>query len=173
MSGRKNRESRRYTRLLSDWELTLSRPLGETIDDRAKAHDVSPDGFRAETKVRIEKGARLKFHLHLPEGQSARGQARVVWVMGVPWGGYAAGLKILKISWQDSEALGRHLYGPGYDFLGLARRAFVALYLVVVVLALENVLRHQPHARRSAWELWTVLLALAAMGLGLRELFRR
>lgn len=173
MSGRKNHESRRYTRLLTDWELSLSRPSGETIDDRAKAHDVSPDGFRAETRVRLAEGERLKFCLHLPKGRAARGQAKVVWVAGVPWGGYAAGLKILRISWQDSSALRRHLYGPGYDFLGLARRAFVALYLVVVVLALENVLRHQPHVMRTAWELWSVLLALAVMGLSLRELFRR
>lgn len=158
---------------MTDWGLTLSRPSGETIDDRAKAHDVSPDGFRAETKVRLKQGARLEFCLHLPKGQAARGQARVVWVMGAPWGSYAAGLKILKISWHDGEELRRHLYGPGYDFLGLARRAFVALYLVVVVLALENVLRHQPHLWRSAWESWPVLLLLAVIGLSLRQLFRR
>lgn len=160
---------RRQVRFLTDLDLVLLEPSGAVIDDKAKAHDISSAGFRAETRLKLKEGAKLGFLLVMDEG-SVRGQAQIVWVSPDQWGWYHAGAKITKISWRDARRLRRQVYTPGYDFWGLAKLFFKALFWAVLVLGLHNVIFHQPVVRKVLLDLWPVLVAVFVLGWSLRAL---
>lgn len=160
---------RGQVRFLTDLDLVLLESSGQLIDDKAKAHDISPAGFRAETRVRLREGTRLSFILLMDDGP-IRGQAQVVWTSADQWGWYHVGAKITKISWRDGRRIRRRVYTPGYDFWGLAKLAFVALFWMTLVIGLHNVVFHQPAIRRLLWDMAPVLVAVFVLGWSLRSL---
>lgn len=167
-------ERRGNHRAIIDAGLILADASGRLLDGRAKLHNLSRDGFLVQTRVQLALGSKVTFAIPAGREPSIRGTARIVWVRGDAWAGWAAGAHILKISWRDSRRLKALVRGgPGFDFVALTKNALVAVYLAVVVTALHNIAFHQRHVRYAIAENIPVLAALAVMGLCLKVLLRR
>lgn len=169
MSGPRENE-RRYERYQSDVDAALLDESGGVIDGSAQAKDISAAGFRVETRAKLNVGQKVRFELTFGDGETARGEGKVIWASADPWGGYAAGLKI-KMSWRESSKLRQRVYRQGYDFVALARKMFWGLYWIIVFAALQNVLLHQA-TRDVVASLIPVVLALAVLGWSLLLLLR-
>ena len=161
MSGENDR---RFQRFLTELDLVLAQAGGAVIDEHAQAHDISPRGFRIETRTRLAEGSKVAFEMTLGNGDRVKGTAEIVWVGQNQWGACLAGAKITRISWRDSGRLKQAIYRPGFDFVGLARKAFWGLYVVIVVVALQNVVLEESMTRELIWKLAPVIGALVALG---------
>ncbi|MBI3552894.1 MAG: PilZ domain-containing protein [Elusimicrobia bacterium] len=161
---------RSAARFLTDLDLTLFDSSGRLIDAHAQAHDVSPKGFRAETKTNLAEGDVVRFSLDFEEEEPVTGQAQVVWIGQNPWGWYNVGVKITRISWRDSRRLQSNLFKPGYDFASLAKKAMRALWWLVLIAGVDNIFFHQPAVRVIFLHLSPVLVALFFFGWGLMML---
>ena len=164
---------RSMTRFLTDLDLVIADLSENVIDERAQAHDITPKGFRAETKASLKEGDKFKFHLQVEDEDPIVGLAQVVWVGQNPWGWWNVGVKITKISWRDRRRLDSNLLRHGYDFAGLARKAALALFWFIVVAGLDNIVFHQPQARKVLLHLTPVVIASVFLAWGLLLLFRR
>lgn len=166
-------ESRRYAQSMTDLDVVLRNEQGQLVDERAQARDVSRAGFRVETKAKLDEGQRLTFTMDLGEGELVRGAARIVWARVDEWGAYAAGAKIVKISWKDARKLGGQVAGPrpGYDFSGLAKRAFFAFYWLVIVVGARNIIFDQPDVSVALVRSLPALAAALVIGFALMMLF--
>jgi hypothetical protein len=154
----------------AEFDLVLTEPGGLVIDAHAQAQEISPKGFRAETRARLDTGARVAFELILGDGERVRGMADLAWVKKDEWGKTVAGAKITKMSWKDSGKLKQAIYKPGFDFVALARKAFWCLYIVVCVAAIQNILLEQPMTRQLLLKLIPVVGALLMLGWSLLTL---
>lgn len=164
---------RKYARFLTDLDLVLADLDGRVVDERAQAHDVSPKGFRVHSRVELAEGRRVQFTMLLGDGEKVRGQAIVVWSARDEWGWFDAGAKITRLSWRDARKLRGTVAAPGYDFLGLARLAWKALFWTVIVAALHNVAFNQPHVKRVLVDIAPAAAAILVLFVGLRLLMRR
>ncbi|OGR82794.1 MAG: hypothetical protein A3J74_10785 [Elusimicrobia bacterium RIFCSPHIGHO2_02_FULL_57_9] len=141
------------------------------LDDKAKAHDLSPTGFQAETKLKLKEGSRIEFMVYLENGEGVKGQALISWVKPDQWGFYIAGARIVKIPWRQKRKLGRRI-GTPYDFYQLAKLTVKAIYAVVVVAALEHIVRYQPHLLQFASGLLPELLVVSLIAFATMVLLR-
>lgn len=161
---------RGQARFLTELDLVLLDARGGVLDDHAQALDITPAGFRAESRVVMEKGQTLHFELILEGGERVRGRAKVVWVNADGRGFYSAGAKITRLSWRDRGRLRRQVAGPSYDFGALARKMFWTAYWIVIAVGAQNVIRHQPVTRELIWTLSPIALALAVAGWAMLQL---
>jgi len=160
---------RGQARFLTELDLVIMDAGGGVLDHHAQALDITPAGFRAETRIELKKGQTLDFELLLEGGERVRGRARVVWV--TPDGrGCSAGAKITRLSWKDRGKLRRQVAGPSYDFGALARKTFWAAYWIVIAVAAHNIINHQPLTRMLIFKLTPIALALAVAGWAMLEL---
>lgn len=164
-------ESRRYARSMTDLDVVLRNEQGQLVDERAQARDVSRAGFRVESKSKLEEGQRLTFTMDLGDGELVRGAARIAWARVDEWGAYSAGAKIVKISWKDARKLGGQAARPGYDFAGLAKKAFFAFYWLVIVAGAHNIIFDQPDVSVALVRSLPALVAAVVMGFALMMLF--
>lgn len=158
-------EDRRYERVLKEFELKLWSE-GAVVDENARAVDVSAAGFRAVTRAPVREGQEVQFELILDDGDTVRGGGKVAWSArdAFQFDVYSSGVKITDLSWTDGNKLRGTLYARGYDFVGLARKMFWGFYILVVVLAVQNVLFHQATTRAILWKLVPIALAAGALG---------
>ncbi len=163
---------RRDERFLAELDLVLSDLSGIVIDDKAQAHDLTPRGMRAETRIKLPEKSRVRFALSIDFDEKIRGEAVVVWTSKDQWGWYNSGMKIVRMSWNDSRKLTRYTTLPGYDFVALAKRAAIAAYWVVVVFGLEAALR-SGHVRYTLLHLAPILPAVIVLGWSLSALLGR
>lgn len=126
------------------FDITLYDSAGALLDDKAKAHELNPSGFQAETKLKLREGSKIDFMVHLDTGESVGGQALITWVKPDQWGWYIAGAKITKMPWRHKRKLGRQGRTP-YDFFELAKLTVKAAYAIVLVAAVQNIILYQPH----------------------------
>lgn len=160
-------ENRRYERVLQELDVELTELDGSHLDDRAVAEDVSPVGFRVITRAPLEKDQRLAFSLRLMDDSVVRGKALVVWRDSDRWGGTVAGLKITGMSWGDRSRLRGRISRPGYDFVGLARKAAWAMFWIVLAAGVHNVAFHQPEIRKTLGTMLPVIGGVFVLALGL------
>lgn len=164
-------DRRATTRFLTDLDLVMYDLSDNIIDEHAQAHDITPKGFRAETKTAVKEGDKFKFSLEVEGEDPIEGQATVVWIGQNPWGWWNAGVKITHISWHDRRRLGANVVTKGYDYVGLAKTAAKALFGLIIVAGLDNIAFHQPLARGVLLRLWSVMIALFFFAWGLLLLF--
>lgn len=158
----KPRKQRSYSRYLVDLPMTYSVIGGSVVDDKARVHDLTPEGFGFETSRQVKTGARLAFSVELGEGERIMGQARVVWSRHVPHATWA-GAHITKISWRDRRRLKGLVLPPGYDWESFFDRLLTAGFIVAVALLAEDVARHHRGLLTIAAELWREMIAAAAV----------
>lgn len=163
-------ENRRHDRILTELDVSLWE-LGEDgalLDDRCRAQDISPLGFRVSAQARLEKGQRVRFELNLDDDfEPAKGEAEVVWTETDTWGGSVMGVRILSMSWRDRRRLRGRTSTPGYDFVGLARRAAISVFWIVLALGAHNIAFHQPVMREVLMKLTVPLAAVMGISLAL------
>jgi len=166
---------RASARFLTDLDLVISDKDGTVLDGSAQAHDISPKGFRAETKLEMKEGDVFHFSLEAEdrEEEPITGRAQVAWTGQNPWGGTNIGVKITKISWRDSRRLAANLFRGGYDFAGLARKAMRAVWWVVLIAGINSVVFHQPTARKLFIDMAPVLAATFFFACGLLLLVKK
>ncbi len=157
-------------RFLTELDLVLLDARGEPLDPHAQALDITVAGFRAETRLELQKGQTIHFELVLEDRERVRGRARVVWVNPDGRGFYSAGAKITRLSWRDRGRLRRQVAGPSYDFGALARRMFWACYWIVIAVGAHNIINHQPLTRELIFKLSPIALALGVAGWAMLEL---
>jgi hypothetical protein len=163
---------REWTRMATEFEVVLSEPGGAVIDAHAQARELSVAGFRAETQVALSEGQSVAFEIALRDEEKVAGRGRVIWTSQDQFGWFASGIRITRMSWGERSQLRRHIYRPGYDFWGLARKMFWGFYWVIVVAAVQNMLLFQPVTLELALKMGPVLLAALVMGWSLRTLLR-
>lgn len=131
---RKN--TRGFPRFPTESELALWEPSGKILDLKARVQDVTPEGFRAQTKAGLRGGQGIHFFMVLEDGRRVKGSARVVWTQKDFWGGTIAGIQILEISKRDSGRI-RNLLFPAHP--NLYARALLAVgVLGALILALRS-----------------------------------
>lgn len=165
-------EKRSQPRFLTELDLVLYDRAGIVIDDRAQAHDLNTGGFRAETRVKLPEKTRVRFAIRLDEDDDVKGEAVIVWVAEDQWGWYNSGAKIVRISWADARKIRKHVTTPGYDFVGLAKRAAIAAYWIIIVVGIQAALM-SPHVRHTLFKLAPVLPAVVILGWSLTTLLTR
>ena len=163
-------EHRGQARFFTKLDLLLYDARGQALDVHATAQDISPAGFRAETRGDVTAGQIVKFELLLEDGGRVRGSAKVVWQTPDGRGWSSIGAKITKISWHDRGRLRNYVTEPGYDFVGVARALFWTAYWVVVAVGIHNVLNHQALTRELIWKLAPVAVALLCAGWAMLQL---
>lgn len=169
MSDSELPNERRYARFLTEMDLVLSSG-GKPLDETAQAVDISAAGFRAVTRAELKEGQVVDFELVLVgANEKVKGRGKVVWASrdAFQFDFWSAGIKITKMSWRDSSKLRSDVYEAGYDFAGLAKNMFWALYIIIVAAAVQNVLFHQPQARHIIWKLMPVIAALGVLAASL------
>lgn len=135
--------------MLTDLDLTLTEPGGAMLDDKAKALDVSPEGFKLITRAKVERGRHLRFLLDVRDGPPVSGEIELVWARVDSMGGCEAGARFLNISWSDARRLRSRVYTPGFDFTSLAWLAAKGVFLAVLVVGLQQVFFNEPHYRQA------------------------
>lgn len=160
-------EGRRYARVLLDLDVTFFGPGGEVLDELAQASDVSPVGFRAQTRVEVKPGDRLRFSMKLENGEDIGGTAQAVWVNKDGWGTVTAGFKFARLSWRARRLLRETVPQRRFDFVGLAKKAVTAIYWAVLVAAAHNIAFHQPQLRATMLQLVPVTAAAALLAFGI------
>jgi hypothetical protein len=171
MSSEQTPNRRTATRFLTDLDAVICDLSENILDESAHAHDITPQGFRAETKATLKEGDKFRFSLDIEGEDPIEGQAKAVWVGQNPWGWLNVGAKITHISWRDRRRLGANVVSRGYDFAGLAKMAGRALFWLIIVAGLDNIAFHQPLARGVLVKLWSVMVALFFFAWGLLLLF--
>ena len=169
MSGPEDR--RRSVRILSEFSLTLLNDAGETLDQRAVAHDVSDKGFKIESRANLKSGQVVRFALSLDAEGEIRGRARIVWDerSGVH---FWAGAQFLKMSWRDRRRIRRITNPSGMDWNALADKAILALSILLATVIGWSLLSSALWRGVIGGMIPTALAAFA-MGWALRELLRR
>lgn len=160
-------DARRYSRFLTDLDLALFDLSGKVVDDHSQASDISPTGFRAQTQIEVKKGDRFRFVLTLDDGERFDGTVEVVWFSSDGWGTQTAGFKFLRIPWRARRLLRQTVPVKRYDFVALAKKAAVAVYVIVVAVGAHNIAFHQPTMRDVLEKLVPVMGALAVLTAGL------
>jgi hypothetical protein len=135
---RKRRGSKRF---LIDLPMTYSLIGGSLVDDKARVHDLTPEGFGFETARELKKGSRFVFSVEAGRGERINGQARVVWARHGEMGTWA-GAHITRLAWRDKRLLKNLVLAPGYDWPGFFDRLLTASFIVALALLLEDLLRH-------------------------------
>lgn len=158
----KPRKQRAYPRFLIDLPMTFSAIGAAAIDDKARVHDLTPEGFGFETSKPLKTGTRIAFSIDLGRGERLGGQARVVWSRHVPHATWA-GAHITKLSWRDRRRLKALVLPPGYDWEAFFDRLLTAGFVVAVVLLGEDLVRHHRGLLRIVLDLWRELVAGAAV----------
>ncbi len=148
-------------RFLTDLEVVLRDQRGVVIDERAQAREISASGFRVKSQQPLCAGMRLTFTMEIGPGEIVRGAAKLAWAEKDEWGWHTAQARIVKMSWADKRKLRVQTHRPGYDFPGLARKALLALFWLVVVAGAQNVMFKQPAVRQAIFD------SLPALGAGL------
>jgi len=133
-SGLAPKPHRRHERFLIDLPLTIWDHSHRLLDSRALAHDATPAGFGFETRADLDHVAWVYIELRLPDGESVSGVARVAWRRRGDWGTWA-GAHIASLSAGDRRKVMQVIYGPGYDWAGLANRAVIAGIIIILVVA--------------------------------------
>ena len=155
-----------------DLDLILSDSKGALIDSDARAHTLTSEGFRAVSKVPLKKGFRLGFTLILGPGDEVKGTVEVTWVQEDGLGGCDAAMRFLKLSWGGARRLNKLFHVPGFDFAGVAWKAIVALFFLVVVAGLHNIVFYHPDVRRALVQLMPVFAALVVVAAALLVILR-
>ena len=103
-------DRRDHPRALTDLEVSLTAEGGVVIDPAARALDVSPEGFRVVTKAPLEEGSLVNFSLSMDDGGPIAGTGEIAWCKKDSWGGTEGGVRILNVSWADSQRLRGQVY---------------------------------------------------------------
>jgi hypothetical protein len=158
----KQRKKRGYPRFLIDLPMAYSVIGGLPGEDRARVHDLTPEGFGFETPKPLKTGVRLAFSIEVGGGERVSGQARLVWCRHLQHSTWA-GAHITKLSWRDRRRLKALVLPPGYDWEAFFDRLLTAGFVVAVVLLTEDLLRHHRGLVRVILGLWPEILAAAAV----------
>ncbi|MBI4376403.1 MAG: PilZ domain-containing protein [Elusimicrobia bacterium] len=174
MSAGQPSEKRTQPRVNTVMDMALSDMSGKAVDSEAKAHDLSPSGFRAEIQCRLKEGSRFKFKITLPDGSVVRGQAVASWCSQDQWGSYLSGFKIIEMSWADRRLISRQAGQPyPYDLFRILAMGSRMLFYLVILLAARNIIFRQPHVREVLWQVLPEIAALAVMCFGLSLILSR
>lgn len=174
MSDEELPNRRSAARFLTELDLVVRDLSGRELDARSQAHDVNHKGFRAQTRAQLKAGDEFRFELVMSEGeQPVKGVARVAWVEPNPWGGWNIGAKITKVSWTDGRRLRALFHVKGFDFAGLAGKAWMAAYWAVIFAGFYNLIYRQPQWRQVFAGLIPVIVALLFLAWALLTLLKR